>query len=233
VSRAEAISCLYELLAEAERRMGSARRLVEPGWREGCPAQGVYFFFEPGEFRSNGDRRIVRVGTHAVSAGSRATLPGRLSQHRGSDGGRHPGGGNHRGSVFRKHVGHALLGRDLGCYPEARRSWGVDGSASGATRDHEAGLERQVSLVIRAMTLVWIGVAGEASSSSPRKVIERGAIALLSNAGRTPVDPPSPLWLGRFSPYREVRDSGLWNVHHVHDDPDPGFLDLVQDILKP
>ena len=79
------------------------------------PRRGVYFFFEPGELREDGRTpRVVRVGTHAVSAGSRTTLWTRLRDHRGHVIGRHVGGGNHRASIFRRHVGSALLGRGLG-----------------------------------------------------------------------------------------------------------------------
>jgi hypothetical protein len=67
----------------------------------------VYFFFEDGEVRADGGLRLVRVGTHALTATSKATLWGRLRQNRGQVGGRSPGGGNHRGSVFRRHVGAA------------------------------------------------------------------------------------------------------------------------------
>jgi hypothetical protein len=76
------------------------------------PGKGVYFFFETGEIRreSGIGPRVVRVGTHALASSSRATLRQRLFQHRGNAGDR---GGNHRGSVFRKHVGFALLDPDL------------------------------------------------------------------------------------------------------------------------
>jgi hypothetical protein len=69
--------------------------------------RGVYFFFEGGELRSQSGSGglVVRIGTHAVSVGSKSTLWGRLAQHRGSL----SGNGNHRGSIFRLWVGSALL----------------------------------------------------------------------------------------------------------------------------
>jgi hypothetical protein len=74
--------------------------------RSGWPGRGVYFFFEDHEFREDGSTlRVVRVGTHAVSANSRTTLWNRLHTHRGAS----SGGGNHRGSIFRKRVGETLL----------------------------------------------------------------------------------------------------------------------------
>ena len=58
---------------------------------------GVYLFFEQGEVRRNGRPRVVRVGK-SVKLQSRL-----LDQHLN---------GNHRASVFRRHVGEALIRRD-------------------------------------------------------------------------------------------------------------------------
>ena len=66
----------------------------------------VCFFYEAGEERSGSGvaLRVVRIGTHGLTVGSRSTLWGRLSQHRGTS----RGTGNHRGSIFRLLVGIAL-----------------------------------------------------------------------------------------------------------------------------
>jgi len=53
------------------------------------------FLSRRGEFRSDGSTpRVVRIGTHAVSANSQTTLRTRLSQHRGSLKGSYSGGGS-------------------------------------------------------------------------------------------------------------------------------------------
>ena len=76
---------------------------------------------------SGDGRRVVRIGTHALTEGSRSTLWGRLSQHRGTEG----GGGNHRGSIFRLLVGIALARQGVTALPA---SWGVGGDAGTAAR---------------------------------------------------------------------------------------------------
>lgn len=97
---------LYLLLGELGERSGGPRRLTDPDLREGCPRRGVYFFFETRERREDGvTPRVVRVGTHALRTGSATTVWQRLSQHRGTLAGARLGGGKHRGSVFRLHVG--------------------------------------------------------------------------------------------------------------------------------
>ena len=80
------------------------------------PQRGLYFFCEAGEERSGTGTgmRVVRVGTHGLKAGSRNTLWGRLSQHRGTS----RGSGNHRGSIFRLLLGIALARREASvCRP--------------------------------------------------------------------------------------------------------------------
>lgn len=101
----------YDLLAALERKLGGKRLLANCDGRMDWPPRGVYFFFEPGENRTHSGEspRVVRVGTHALASGSRTTLWNRLSQHQGV---RKSGGGNHRGSIFRLHVGTALINRD-------------------------------------------------------------------------------------------------------------------------
>jgi hypothetical protein len=215
----------YVLLAKLEERCGGNRRLAACHGRMGWPQRGVYFFFEDGEPREDGvSPRVVRVGTHALGP-SKSTLWGRLSQHKGSMGGSMPGGGNHRGSIFRLHVGTASLAS--GAWPESiRSSWLVGSSAKSDVLRAEYPLERAVSDHIGAMPFLWLGVDDPAGPQSDRGVIEAGAIALLSNLDRAPTDAPSAGWLGRRAGSRLVRESGLWNVNHVQDLPQGSFLDV-------
>jgi hypothetical protein len=96
---------------------------------------------------------VVRVGTHALTAASSATLWDRLRQHRGHLGGRDPGSGNHRAPVFRRHVGAALIHRD-GQPPGLLASW-LDrhGPHPGWARQ-ETALEMAVSRHIGAMPVL-------------------------------------------------------------------------------
>ncbi|MDD9982828.1 MAG: hypothetical protein OXU81_15965 [Gammaproteobacteria bacterium] len=102
---------IYAILDRPEQGVGGARRLSSTDGRMDWPTRGVYFFFEPGEVRTDSGNgpRGVRVGTHALTARSRTTLWNRLSNHRGTAA---TGGGNHRGSIFRLLVGTALMHRE-------------------------------------------------------------------------------------------------------------------------
>ena len=81
------------------------------------------------------------------------------------------------------------------------------------------------------MPFLWLDINDEPGPDSLRGVIERNAIALLSNHGRTPLDPPSPGWLGYASDRSLVRDSGLWNQRHAEETHDPAFLDVLETLI--
>ncbi len=214
---------LYAALQVLVRRM-KYRKLADGRGDMPRDARGVYFFFDGGEPRAGfgAGPRVVRVGTHGVSAGAKSTLWTRLSQHRGSV---RTGGGNHRSSVFRLLTGKALACRDglagIG-------QWGQKPAPSKAVRLAEEPLERRVSEYLRQLPYLWVNVDDEANKHSERGVIERGSIALLSHRGRVPIDAPSADWLGHHSHQERVRESGLWNSNHVDEDYDPGFLDLIE-----
>jgi len=218
--RREHLVRFYALLDELERRIGGQRTLADCSGRMDWPSRGVYFFREPGEVRSDtgSGPRVVRVGTHALKAGSETSLWKRLSQHRGTD---KSGGGNHRGSIFRLIVGTALIARDKRSIP----TWGRGNTASGPTVQAEDPFEREVSVVIRRMAFLWLPVDDEPGPGSLRGYVERNAIALLSNYNRPALDLPSAQWLGRYCDRERVRESGLWNSNHVDEHCDPAFLD--------
>jgi hypothetical protein len=215
----------YQILAQLEERTGGTRKLSFCSARSVWPKQGVYFFFEQGEARSGSGTglRVVRVGTHAVASGSKATLWSRLRTHRGTTN----LGGNHRGSVFRLLVGSALAAKDPGL---AVPTWGVKPVRPEARRT-EKELEGNVSRYIGTMPLLWVPVEDPPSSLSRRAYIERNSIALLSNAlvpQYARLDPPSPHWLGQRCPHPDVSRSGLWNSDHVNYAYDPLFLDELE-----
>lgn len=221
--RSDALEAFYTSVRALEVGLGGARQLRNSHGRMPWPSHGIYLFLEPGEVREDGHTgRVVRMGTHALTTRSRTTLWQRLAQHRGNVGGANPGGGNHRGSVFRLHVGTALIDRDG--WDAAASTWGRGSSSSREVRDREAGLERAVSLQIGEMPLLWLSVPDR----DERGMIERDLIALLSNAIHDPIDEPSPGWLGHHADRTAIRKSGLWNVNHTSDTFTGHGLELFQ-----
>ena len=227
----------YDLLHDLEQRVGGTRKLKNCTGYMDWPERGVYFFLEPGETRnSTGQMRVTRVGTHAVSEGSSTSLWDRLKQHYGTGSGssNHPHGGNHRGSVYRKRVGEAIIKKhDLhDDYPDWDKRWSSIDRDRSEVRDEEYILERRVSTYIREQPFLWVDVDDEPSADSDRAFIEQNAIALLSNFDDQMVDPRDDGWLGKYSRSREIRESGLWNVNHVEELYDLNFLDMLEDAAE-
>lgn len=219
------IERLYQSLRKLESGLGGKRQMSECTGQQGWPNSGVYVFFEPGELRAKtADARVVRVGTHGVSRGSKATLWNRLRAHRGTGN----GGGNHRSSIFRLHIGAAIIDRDLDAMVP---SWGVGQTADATLRKTEEGLEHRVSAHIGAMSVLWLAIEDEAGPSSDRAYIERNLIGMLiGKAG--PVDRPSREWLGRKSPDKRIRLSGLWNLDFLDYTYSRDCLDVLEEYVQ-
>ena len=173
ISRESESTRFYALLDRLEHKLGGKRCLTELSQNRDWPLRGVYFFFDSQEPRAESGTgpRVVRVGTHALTTGSKSTLKQRLNQHRGN----RSGGGNHRGSIFRLLVGQALLakGARAPC-----TSWGVKGdkrkacAAVGLERPtldaQEAPIELAVSEYIGALPCLWLDIGDEPSRESLR-----------------------------------------------------------------
>jgi hypothetical protein len=234
MNRLADIKSFYRILAALEAKLGGKRILSECTGRMNWPNRGVYFFFEPGETRSDSGEgpRVVRVGTHATTAGSKSRLWGRLSQHRGST---RTGGGNHRGSIMRLLVGIALKTRST---IDQVDSWGagqnltITSMKSGVTcselRQREHVLESAVSQYIRAMPFLWLNVDDVPDPKTDRGLIERNSIGLLSNYMQTAIDRPSDTWLGAYCDRERVQRSGLWNNNYVDEGYDPQYLAVLE-----
>lgn len=191
----------------------------------GMPESGVYLFFDERERRLKNlnQLRVVRVGTHGVAAGSKASLRNRLRTHFGTTAGE----GNHRSSIFRLHTGQSLMNAQI--HPRIG-SWG-NSSADRETLKSESQLEQVVSKYLAELYVVLIAVPGQSDKNNDRAYIEQNLISLFSNRCK-PLDPPSSGWLGLSSIKSEIRKSGLWNVNHVEQAFDPNFLNVLDEYVS-
>ena len=230
--RKQNIVSFYKLINELEDIIGGRRYLRDCNGRMNFPDRGVYFFFEEGEHLKDqkGNSRVVRVGTHAIIEGSRATLWRRLSQHKGTEVGQFgENGGNHRGSIFRKILGEAIINnKNLKC-----DTWGEGNNATVNIREHEHFVEEKVSDYIRnKMPFIFVEINDDPSPASDRAFVERNSIALLSNFQKDIIHPSSEDWLGYNSNRERVQKSGLWNQNHVDETYDPDFLLVLKKYIN-
>lgn len=215
----------YRLMQQLWIAQSGGRRIDQASGRQDWPARGVYFVLSGHILRRERMPRIVRVGTHAVSRGSKTTLWDRLSTHRGTS----VGGGSHRSSIFRLHVGRAW-----GRYDESEawpESWAQGQSAPADIRSGEESLERKVSAIIGAMQVIWLDIDDEPGPASERAYIERNAIGLLSRLGLLQTKSKSA-WLGDYSSDWRIAASGLWNLNHLFRRPDPDFIERLTSAVE-
>ena len=235
MSRFSDINRFYKLLRQLEKELGGTRLLAECDGSMDWPERGVYFFMEPGEFRSDSEEpRIVRVGSHALIKASRTKLWTRLKQHQGAIEGK---GSIANGSIFRNLVGLAFMFRDFHDLVDEefiyhgrnwwKLPWGKWDEKTSSGLTVEQALIKRINSTIRQMPFLWLEMDGKRGRSE-RSYIERNAIALLSNVGKSPVDPPSQNWLGHDHPDKLVKQSGLWNHHYTKKEYNPRFLDRLE-----
>lgn len=166
----------------------------------GLPENGVYFLFENGE-AGHGIERIVRVGSHNRD-GNLAT---RLREHLTR---------NKDRSIFRQHIGHALLRRSNDPYTEiwqinftTRKSRESKSHLRNESRQQE--IEAAVSTYIEGAFHVRVLSAANAQSATN---LEKLCIAAVSSCGTCQ---PSRSWLGLDARDRRIRESGLWQIQHL------------------
>ncbi len=164
--------------------------------RADLPRNGIYLFFERGESVPLGPTeaaRIVRVGTHRVDG----RFPGRVRDHFH---------GNRRASVFRFHLGAALLARRAPLDPRLD-PW----------RDRSAAGPAEVELLVsRTLAEDFTFACIRVDFSAERIALERGLIALLA---QHPVARPCEGWLGRHALAPSILRSGLWNTQETQAAP--------------
>lgn len=177
-------------------------RLNHRTLRKQLPANGIYVFFERGEvvqWRSRVIDRIVRVGTHRGDGRFRT----RIRQHYGKV---RSLGGNKNSSVFRKHVGGALL-RKANPHDPRLEEWLAQGGPS---------FNEVEELVSRALREGFTFSCFRVDSPGERLALERGLIALFASY---PLGQPSADWLGLYAADERLRRSGLWNTQGTGAEP--------------
>ena len=186
--REKDIERFYALLKRLEERVGGLHLIKDFPSVVPPTAKGVYFIFESGEVRRcQPDRpRVVRVGTHGLTARSRSTIWTRLFEHLMANG----------RSVFRNDINRAL-----------RKRGGYDDSLNHSTR---------ITRYIGRMPFLWVEVDGEDGHEKRKCIERNAIALLSGYKHDPVDQPSKHWLgrhLGRED--EKVRKSGLWNVHYV------------------
>lgn len=162
----------------------------------GVPKNGLYFWYEEAELGHGEKPRITRVGTHEKQGRLRA----RINQHFG---------GAREGSVFRKHLGGALM--RVNTEPEAEvKAWYEKRKENPRFNDPKFRYyEEEVTNQAKDSSYRVLRV----DDSNERLQMEEKLIALFSHCEACC---PSKKWLGNHAYRKEICDSALWNINHTH-----------------
>lgn len=211
----------------ASEQCGKLHSLVKEGKRftfetgfDGVPENGIYIMFEKGE-TGHGGERIVRIGTHR----GENELKSRVKQHFVME--------NKNRSIFRKNIGRCFLHQDANPYLAI---WNYDMTTKEYQERYgnqvddvlEKKIESEISSYIRENISFRVL---QVLSREDRKKYESQLIGTVANC----IDcQPSANWLGRQSPERKIRESGLWQKEHLGADPlnDQGFAFISAALLR-
>lgn len=169
------------------------------------PSDGIYVMFQLGELAHNADR-IVRIGTHRGDS----RLTSRLREHFHKE--------NKDRSIFRKHIGRALLAQQDDSF---LRHWNLDLTTRKSRelygevvdeRRSEAVEAEVTEFLSRSITFSVIGV----HSKQQRLMIEKSLLSTLACCGECGA---STQWLGRFHQHSAIQQSGLWNIQGLKGKP--------------
>lgn len=168
------------------------------------PESGIYLLFEAGE-TVHGTDRIVQVGTHS----GKRRLRSRLREHDSP---------NKDRSILRKNIGRALLCESNDPFLE---KWNLDLTSREARRKHGSSVDfKRQGAIEEAVTDRIRGtfsfVAFPVEDKDTRFKLKSGIISTLSLCDCCR---PSEQWLGRFSPKRKIRESGLWLTQGLCKEP--------------
>lgn len=196
---------MREICASLHSLFNELERFAFPFATERIPGNGIYILFETGE-QAHGVDRIVRVGTH--TGGDQ--LRSRLQQHFVKE--------NKDRSIFRKHIGRAILHRAEDPFLE---QWNWDLTTRRAKDDYgdlldrhkQAAVEKQVTAYIQAS---FSFAVFEIVDKLERLNLEAKIISTISWCDDCR---PSNQWLGLHSPEAKIRQSGLWLVNELYKEP--------------
>jgi hypothetical protein len=180
------------------------------------PRNGIYFFYEEGERQHESRPRIVRVGTHRDG-----NFRSRIAEHfvlnerkmRFTQDQSAP----HDRSIFRKHIGRALLNKTGDSYLsvwDLHFTTPAGRAASRHLRDinKEVAIESEITRILReTFSFRFIEIAEEIQRMGTEG-LERALIGTLASC---PSCGPSDTWLGNHSPSIKIRESGLWLIQHL------------------
>ena len=158
------------------------------------PRDGICFWYEEGEIREGQGLRITRVGANRAPGCLHDSVKNHYELNR-------------EGSIFRKHLGGALMARDGEAASEIKE-WGKARRSERFNDQKFHQYEARVTVEVKRGTYRVLNV----DNAHERRQLKEKLIAIFSHCNHCR---PSKEWLGNHAYRNKIRQSGLWNVRHV------------------
>ena len=193
---------MSELCHELHRLLDELKRFKFPFDQKTIPNNGVYVLYEKNEL-GHGNDRIVRIGTHTGNN----QLRSRLKQHFLDE--------NKDRCIFRKNIGRCLLNKTDDIY---LKIWEYDLTSRKnkekyshlIDKEYQQKIEENISKYIQDnFSFVVINI----EDKQERLRIKSGLISLVSSCNDCQI---CEEWLGKYSPKKKIRESGLWQVNELY-----------------
>jgi hypothetical protein len=185
---------------------------------EQLPENGIYFFYEDGEYWGHGGfkARIVRIGTHKDG-----NFKSRIKEHFLLDESkmnfdRNKAAPRER-SIFRKHIGRALLNKR---HDDYLKIWEIDFTSKKSREEFghlrniqkEIEVESAITKILRQNFSFRFIIVDDQLNRMGSGGLER---SLIGTVAHCELCKPTGNWSGGYSPKKQIKESGLWLVHHL------------------
>jgi hypothetical protein len=189
---------------------------------EHLPENGIYFFYEQCEIWGHGGNkpRIVRIGTHKDG-----NFRSRIAEHYLLDEAKMNFNAGrpapHERSIFRKHVGSALLNQHNDDYLQIWEKIDFTPKKNREKFGHlrnirkEKEIESEIIMILRENFSFRFILVSSQSERMGTKGLESSLIGTIAHCQLCKA---SNYWLGKYSPKAQIRESGLWQIQHLKAD---------------
>jgi len=185
---------------------------------EQLPENGIYFFYEKDEiWGHDGNKpRIVRIGTSKDG-----NFRSRIKEHYLLDESKMNFDQNKSKpsdkSIFRKNIGRVLLNKDKDDY---LKIWNINFTTKKNREEYrdrrdipkEKKIELEITRILRENFSFRFIIVGKQIERMGSKGLEKRLIGTIANCK---LCKPSNNWLGKYSPKKQIKESGLWLVQHL------------------
>lgn len=194
-----------KICEELHRLFHQQKRYYFPFDDSKIPLNGIHILFEKGEQGHEGDR-VVGVGSHTGNK----QLKSRLKQYFIDE--------NKDRSIFRKHIGRAILNAENDPFLE-QWEYKLTSRENKAKYQHLVDMDKQSEVEKSVSQYIQQNISFVCFEVKEKDLRLELKAKLISTFSLCNGCSASRNWLGLSSPKEKIRESGLWLINHLYKEP--------------